>query len=146
MSHKNSDFQTLWNLHISAFITILASYFRQVSFMISWFNQFIFSKRFSLQVFFCFFCSLWTLASIKSTWLKTFMSESIVQFKIPDNQCQNLNWKLRSVREEYVLEISTRCLAISTEFLLAFYWSNLQMQVFWSHCRALKIIVWLVIS
>ena len=31
----------------------------------------------------------------------------------------------------------TRRLAINTEFILAFYKSNLQMRMFWSHCRAL---------
>jgi hypothetical protein len=40
---------------------------------------------------------------------------------------------------ENVLEISTHCLAITTEFLLTFYIYNLQMRVFWSHCRALRI-------
>jgi len=49
------------------------------------------------------------------------MSESIVCFKRPDNQRRNLNWKIRSVREWNVLEISTCHLAINTEFLLAFY-------------------------
>jgi hypothetical protein len=38
---------------------------------------------------------VWSLASVKSVWFKTFMSESIVQFKRPDNQSQNLNWKIR---------------------------------------------------
>jgi hypothetical protein len=39
---------------------------------------------------------------------------------------------------ENVLEISTRRLAINTEFLLAFYKSNSQMRVLWLHCTALK--------
>jgi hypothetical protein len=39
------------------------------------------------------------LTSVKSMWFKSFMSESIVRIKIPNNQCQNLNWKIRSVRE-----------------------------------------------
>ena len=66
------------------FITILASYFRrccirQASFMVSW-----------------RFCFLLIVVTCK---LKTFMSESILHFKIPDNQCRNLNWKIRSMRE-----------------------------------------------
>jgi hypothetical protein len=77
------------------FITILASYLRrccirQTSFMISWFNQFIFSKKFVLGFVFCL---SWSLASAKSTWFKTFMSESSVWFKRPDNQRRNLTWK-----------------------------------------------------
>ena len=59
---------------------------------------YFFSEKFCMM-FFCFFCSSWSLASDKSTWFKTFMSESIVRFKWPDNQCRNLNWKIRSVRE-----------------------------------------------
>ena len=85
------------------FITILASYFcrcciRQASFMISWFNQFIFSEKFCMQV--SFFAHRSHFASVKSMWFNFFMSESIVQFKRPDNQRRNLNWKIRSVREQ----------------------------------------------
>ena len=46
------------------------------------------------------FRSSWSLASIKSMWFKTFMSESIVWFKRPDNQSRNLNWKVLSVRDQ----------------------------------------------
>ena len=53
------------------FITILASYFRwccirHASFVISWFNQFIFSEKFCMM----FFCSSWSLACDKSMWFK----------------------------------------------------------------------------
>jgi hypothetical protein len=55
---------------------------------------------------------------------------TIVRFKIPDNQSWNLSWKMRLVRERKCSgKLSTR--AINTEFLLAFYKSNSQMQVFW---------------
>ena len=107
MSHKNSDFVEF--MHFSCrtrtFITILASYFcrcciRQASLiMISWFNQFI---LFFLQKIVCesfVFCSSWSLKSVKSTWFKICISESNVRFKKTDNQCRNLNWKIRSVRE-----------------------------------------------
>jgi hypothetical protein len=42
------------------------------------------------------FCLSWSIAS---TWFKTFMSESIVRFKRPENQCRILKWKIRSVME-----------------------------------------------
>ena len=79
---------TQFNFRTRTFITILASYFRrccirQASFMISWFNQFIFSEKLCMKVLFFTWAS-WSLASVKSTWIKTFMSESIVSFKIPD--------------------------------------------------------------
>jgi hypothetical protein len=80
----------------------LASYFhqcclRQASSIISWINQFIFSEQFCMKVL--FFCSSWSLASVKSKWFKTFMSESIVWFKRPENQRWNITWKTQSVRE-----------------------------------------------
>jgi hypothetical protein len=102
MSHKNPRLPdivefTHFSFRTQTFITILTLYFhrcciRQASFMISWFNQFIFIEILCMNV-------LFSLARIKSTWFKTFMSESIVHFKIPDNQCQNLNGKTRLVRE-----------------------------------------------
>ena len=64
---------------------------RQTSFVISWFNRFIFSDKFCEKVL--FFCYSRSLASVKSTWFKTFMSESIPQFKRLENQNKNLNWK-----------------------------------------------------
>jgi hypothetical protein len=70
---------------------------RQASFMNSWFNRFIFSEEFCKKVL--FFCSSWSLASVKGMWFKTFMSESIVRFKRPDNQIRKLNWKIWSVRK-----------------------------------------------
>ena len=46
------------------------------------------------------FPSIWpTLTSVKSTWFKTFMSESIARYKRSDNQSRNLNWKIISVKE-----------------------------------------------
>jgi len=86
---------THFNFRTRTFITISASYFRQccirqASLMISWFNKFIFSKKTCMKVLFFTWAS-WSLASVKSTWVKTFMTESIVCFKIPDNQCRNLN-------------------------------------------------------
>jgi hypothetical protein len=48
---------------------------------------------------FCFFAHRWLLTSVKSMWFKTLISESMVWFKRSENQCQNLNWKIRSVRE-----------------------------------------------
>ena len=102
MNHKNPRLPdivefTHFSFRTQTFITILTLYFRrccirQASFMIRWFNQFIFIEILCMNV-------LFSLARIKSTWFKTFMSESIVHFKIPDNQCQNLNGKTRLVRE-----------------------------------------------
>jgi hypothetical protein len=44
--------------------------------------------------------TIWpTLASVKRTWFKTFMSESIARFKRWDNQSRNLNWKIISVKQ-----------------------------------------------
>ena len=40
-----------------------------------------------------------TLASVKSTWFKFFMSESIARFKRSDNQSRNSNWKIISLKE-----------------------------------------------
>ena len=45
------------------------------------------------------FCLSRLLASIKSVWFKTFMSESIVRFKKPKNQSLILKWQIRSVME-----------------------------------------------
>jgi hypothetical protein len=64
---------------------------------ISSFNRFIFSEIFCMQVF--DFCLPWSFASVKCTWFKTFMFESIVQFKRPENESRILKWKLRSVIE-----------------------------------------------
>jgi hypothetical protein len=44
----------------------------------------VFSEKFCMKVF--DFCLSWSLASIKSTRFKTFISESIVRFKRPENQ------------------------------------------------------------
>jgi hypothetical protein len=58
-------------------------------------NWLILSEKFCMKVF--DFCLSWTLASVKSTWFKTFMSESIVRFKRPENQSWILKWKIGSV-------------------------------------------------
>jgi len=55
------------------FITILASYFhrcciRYASFMINWFNHFIFSEKLCIKVL--FFCSSWSLEELKVCDLK----------------------------------------------------------------------------
>ena len=67
------------------------------------------------------------------------MSESIVRFERPENRSWILNEKYDRWNEN-VPKISTRHLAINTEFLLPFYKStcNSQMRVFWSHYRALQ--------
>jgi hypothetical protein len=107
MRHKNPwlpdimEF-THFSFRTQTFITILASYFcqcciRQAILMISWFNQFIFLQKIVCEGF--VFCSLWSLKSIKSMRFKTCISESTVQFKRPDNQCRNLNWKIWLVKE-----------------------------------------------
>jgi len=93
---------THFSFRTRIFITILASYFcrcciRQASFMISWFNQFIFSEKLCMKV--SCFAHRGHFASVKSTWFKFFMSGSIVRFKRPDNQRRNLNWKILSERE-----------------------------------------------
>jgi hypothetical protein len=41
----------------------------------------------------------WSLASVDNMWFWMLMSESTVQFKRPDNQCRNLDWKIRSKKE-----------------------------------------------
>jgi hypothetical protein len=62
---------------------------------------------------------------------KTIMSESIARFKRPENQSEyKLKKKIDDWGNANVLEILTRCLAINTEFLLAFYKSDSQMRVF----------------
>ena len=70
---------------------------QQASFMISSFNRFIFSEISCMQV--SDFCLSWSFASVKCTWFKTFMFESIVQFKRPENENRILKWKLQSVIE-----------------------------------------------
>ena len=105
-SHKNSDFQTSWNLCISALEPESSSLFwlytsvdvasdMPASWSVDSTSLFL-GKNFVLGFVFCL---SWSLASAKSMWFKTFMSESIVRFKRLDNQRQNLNWKIRSVRE-----------------------------------------------
>ena len=100
---------------------------RQAIFMISEFNWFTFSEK--LGMHFLFFCSLWSLASGKSVWFRTFMSDSIVQFKIPDIS-RNLNWKIVLVRERKWFGNFYSRLAINTQFLLALSKINSQMRVF----------------
>jgi len=66
------------------------------------------------------------------------MSESIVQFKRTDNQSQNLNWKIRSVRERkfsgYINAPSGYQYRIFTCILQK---KLANASVIWSHCRAL---------
>jgi hypothetical protein len=106
MSHKNSDFQRSWNLHISVLEPEPLSLFwlhtsidvasdRPASWSADSTSLFL-AKNCVWRV--CF-CSSWSLTSVKSMWFKTFIGESIVRFKILDNQCWNLNWKIRSVRD-----------------------------------------------
>ena len=107
MSHKNSDFQTSWNLCISAVEPESSSLIwlrtsvdvasdRPASWSVDSTSLFL-ATNFVLGFVFCL---SWSLASAKSTWFKTFMSESSVWFKRPDNQRRNLTWKIRSVREQ----------------------------------------------
>ena len=69
-------------------------YIRQASFVISWFNRFIFSEKFCEKVL--SFANQGHLQALK---VRDLMSESIVWFKRPENQSWNLNWKKISVRE-----------------------------------------------
>ena len=76
---------TQFNFRTQTLITILASYFRwycirHASLMISWFNQFIFSEELCIKVLFFTWASS-SLASVKSIWFKTSMSESIASFE-----------------------------------------------------------------
>ena len=70
---------------------------QQASFMISSFNRFIFSEISCMQV--SDFCLSWSFASVKCTWFKTFMFESIVRLNRPENENRILKWKLQSVIE-----------------------------------------------
>jgi len=94
--------QTSWNLRVSALEPKPSSLFwlhtsvdvasdTPASWSVDSTSLFI-SKNVVCRLF---FCSLWSLASVKSMWFKTFMSESIVRVKRPDNQRRNLNWKIQ---------------------------------------------------
>jgi hypothetical protein len=100
MSHKNFDFQTSWNLCIPPLEPKTSSLFwldTSVDIALTVNSGLFFAKIFVWRFF--DFCLSWSLASVKSTWFKTFMSESIVRFKRPENQRWILKWKIRSVME-----------------------------------------------
>ena len=85
---------TYFSFRTQTFITILASYFcrcciRQASFMISWFNQVIFSKKLCMKVL--FFAHRGHLQAFKVRELKLLCLRELCALKIPDNQCRNLN-------------------------------------------------------
>ena len=106
MSHENwlpnilefalSTFRT-WNFFIFLAWCFHRCCIKQASSMISYFNQFIFSEKLCMKVF--DFCLSWSLASVKSMWFKTFMSETIVLFRRLENQSRILKWKIQSVME-----------------------------------------------
>ena len=84
-----STFRT-WNF-ITFWVDTTLILHQQAGLMISSFSRFIFSEIFCMQV--SDFCLPWSFASVKCTWFKTFMSESIVRFKWPENESRILKWK-----------------------------------------------------
>jgi hypothetical protein len=97
---------TSWNLHFPPLEPETSSLFWldtsvDIALTVQLYDKLIKSvfscKKFCLKIF--YFCLSWSLASVKSTWFKTFMSESIVRFKRPENQSRILKWKIRSVME-----------------------------------------------
>ena len=91
-------------------------------------NQFIFSEKICMKVF--DFCLSWSLVSVKSTWFKTSMSESILQFKKQEYQSRILKWKIRSVMEWKCSENIISPSGNAYQFFTRILQNNSQMRVF----------------